>query len=302
MSNYIIGIDGGGTKTYGVLWDNNQKIIKTYQSGFSNFNVDYNKSKENLEDVINNLSDNISSNLKIVIGLSGKSGLKNSDKYINELENKYKAKVAIVDDGLLAMNSLIRNSKVPGIIVISGTGSILYGLNNKKLHTVGGFGHILGDYGSSYHLVIESFKHTINYYEKHNKLDEFSKKLFDKLKITEINELKRIVYDNKKSKIASYAKDIDCIANKNNDVAIKLLEKEAEYLVQQFENMINKIELNKTVKVGLVGSFINKSKIVNKYFLRKINKYDVEIIKNINPVDGAIYIADKLGENDEKNI
>ena len=40
MSKYIIGIDGGGTKTIGVLFDENGNEITRYRGGFANFNID----------------------------------------------------------------------------------------------------------------------------------------------------------------------------------------------------------------------------------------------------------------------
>lgn len=303
MNNFLIGIDGGGTKTRGVLWNENNEIVHEYIGGFSNFIADPIVAKKNLEDTIDQLHKKALGKVTIVIGLSGISGIKNREKYSKELEKKYQAKIHIIDDALLGLEALFKGDEIPAVIIISGTGSNLYGVSKEKFYTIGGFGHILGDNGSSYHLVIEAFKHVINNYEINNSLDDFSQSLFKAIKINEVSDLKKVVYQNTKSEISKYSIIIDDLANQNNKVAISLLKNEANYLAKQFENIVNKMEVSsEEIKVGLIGSFINKSKTVKTHFMNLMKNKNVKIVENLEPIYGAIYFAKKVRNNNEKNI
>ncbi|HSL21538.1 MAG TPA: BadF/BadG/BcrA/BcrD ATPase family protein [Vicinamibacterales bacterium] len=61
----------------------------------------------------------------------------------------YKARLVIVNDALIALEAGIGDG--PGIVVISGTGSIAYGRNaDGEAARAGGWGYVLGDEGSGY--------------------------------------------------------------------------------------------------------------------------------------------------------
>ncbi|WP_443110729.1 BadF/BadG/BcrA/BcrD ATPase family protein [Caloramator sp. mosi_1] len=45
-----------------------------------------------------------------------------------------------------------------GIITISGTGSISVGKKENEIMRAGGWGHILGDEGSGYHISLKALK------------------------------------------------------------------------------------------------------------------------------------------------
>jgi N-acetylglucosamine kinase-like BadF-type ATPase len=61
----------------------------------------------------------------------------------------YKARMVVVNDALIALEAGIGEG--PGIVLISGTGSIAYGRNNNgEAARAGGWGYVLGDEGSGY--------------------------------------------------------------------------------------------------------------------------------------------------------
>lgn len=61
----------------------------------------------------------------------------------------YKARVIVVNDALIALVAAIGTA--PGIVIVSGTGSIAYGRNAAgRAARAGGWGYILGDEGSGY--------------------------------------------------------------------------------------------------------------------------------------------------------
>src|SRR5690606_18783722 len=61
----------------------------------------------------------------------------------------YKARVLVVNDALVALEAGAPGQ--PGIVIISGTGSICYGRNADGMAArSGGWGYVLGDEGSGY--------------------------------------------------------------------------------------------------------------------------------------------------------
>src|SRR5207244_5439169 len=61
----------------------------------------------------------------------------------------YQAKILVVNDALIALQAGVGHD--PGIVIVSGTGSIAYGRNGRgEASRAGGWGYVLGDEGSGY--------------------------------------------------------------------------------------------------------------------------------------------------------
>ena len=61
----------------------------------------------------------------------------------------YKARILVVNDALIALQAGVGDA--PGIVIVSGTGSIAYGRNDQgEASRAGGWGYVLGDEGSGY--------------------------------------------------------------------------------------------------------------------------------------------------------
>lgn len=294
MSKYIIGIDGGGTKTLGVLWDEKGNEIKRIQKGFCNFNVDLKKSKENLESTIEGLINIKNETPTIVIGVSGFSGLKNPSDYENELKIKYNTNVVLRDDGYLALNSVNNKNNLSVVLVISGTGSIVYGLKDDKYYRYGGHGHLLGDEGSSYNVAINAFKYVTNDFDN-NTLSDFSKKFMKKTNIEKTEDIKQLVYHNSKNLIASHSKIVDELARENDSVAISIITKAANDLANQIIKILNKMNENGKFILALRGGMLTNSDLFKESLLNYLKDNNKEFIidtKNNEPVYGALNVME----------
>src|SRR5213078_4483038 len=61
----------------------------------------------------------------------------------------HRSRVLVVNDALIALAAGAGDD--PGIVIISGTGSIVYGRNERvEAARAGGWGHMIGDEGSGY--------------------------------------------------------------------------------------------------------------------------------------------------------
>src|SRR3989339_456546 len=127
MSKYIIGIDGGGTKTLGVLFDIDGHELKRVEFGFSNFSIDEDIAKANVEKTIEALEKDLENDRELFIqmGIAGYSKIKKSTQYVKSLEKKFNALVDLDSDAIIALYSVKQNKNVNVIMVIGGTGSVL---------------------------------------------------------------------------------------------------------------------------------------------------------------------------------
>jgi N-acetylglucosamine kinase-like BadF-type ATPase len=296
MNKYIIGIDGGGTKTLGVLYDIKGNEIKRSVSGFTNFNIDLNKAKANMLEVLDDLTKDIkpSDELFIQMGISGYSKIKDKKAYEDDIGKRYHAKASLESDVLIALYDVKKDQEVNVIMVIGGTGSVLMYSDRYNLEQVGGFGHLLGDEGSAYHLSISALKLIISTYEDINRYDEFSKKILNHLNIQDQFDVRDYVYSHDKTMIASLAKFISQLALDGDEKAKKLIIDEAKHLARQTIKAYLKLKENDKVIIALRGGFLTNAPFVKEALIKelKMSIKDFEINQSTkSPVKGAYYLS-----------
>jgi N-acetylglucosamine kinase-like BadF-type ATPase len=296
MSKYIIGVDGGGTKTLGVLYNLEGREIKRYVSGFSNFNIDYDQATKNLFDVLDQLTKDLkhTDELWIQLGISGYSKIREKESFEDALGEKYNAKVSLESDVLIALYDVKKTLNVNVIMVIGGTGSVVMYSDQHRLEQIGGFGHLLGDEGSAYHLSITALKDVIDVYEDQGSYDDFGELILDHLDIKHHFGIRDFVYANEKTKVADISTFINQLAVDGNEKAIQMIEDEANSLARQTIRAYLKMNSNEHLIIALRGGFLTKSSIMKNTFIEQINMSikDYELNESDeSPVKGAYYLS-----------
>jgi N-acetylglucosamine kinase-like BadF-type ATPase len=157
---YLLGIDGGGTKTLGVIADLNGTPLFSAAGGTSNPQVTgFQKASQVVLEVIQKCCRGVRCqprDLKaVVVGLAGAG--RESDRRRAEIELRKLARkkdfplrnLRIESDARIALEGTLGGR--PGIVVISGTGSIGIAKDqNGDIHRVGGWGRAIGDEGSGF--------------------------------------------------------------------------------------------------------------------------------------------------------
>jgi N-acetylglucosamine kinase-like BadF-type ATPase len=162
------------------------------------------------------------------------------------------------------------------------------------LEQVGGFGHLLGDEGSAYHLSISALKLIISTYEDINRYDEFSKKILNHLNIKDQFDVRDYVYSHDKTMIASLAKFISQLALDGDEKAKKLIIDEAKHLARQTIKAYLKLKENDKVIIALRGGFLTNAPFVKEALIKelKMSIKDFEINQSTkSPVKGAYYLS-----------
>jgi len=149
---HVLGIDAGGTKTVALLADLDGRTIGEGRAGAANLRTEGELEVEKiLHTVIDQATDG--RNVTIAAVCLGMAGVDRQDdaRIIRGVMRRlgFRSNTLIVNDALIA---LVAGAGVnPGVVVISGTGSICYGVSERGLAArAGGWGPTLADEGSGY--------------------------------------------------------------------------------------------------------------------------------------------------------
>ncbi len=152
---YVIGIDGGASKTVGILGDSSGKIIAKGTIGPSNFhNIGIAAAQEAITSIVSQVQRKAHlSERKLDFATVALAGVDSSrDKRVAERfvgEAKIARRSMVVHDSLAALEAAFPGG--PGIIVISGTGCVAAGMNEEGAYfRAGGWGYLVDDEGSAY--------------------------------------------------------------------------------------------------------------------------------------------------------
>jgi N-acetylglucosamine kinase-like BadF-type ATPase len=296
MSKYIIGVDGGGTKTLGCLFDLSGKIIKQAKSDYGNFNVNAKNTILHLKVVLNELTKDIkiADVARIQIGIAGYSNYQAKEQLLKELSELYKTSIDIVTDAEIALYSVKKDTDNQVIMVLGGTGSVVMVEHQNTIKFIGGFGHLLGDEGSGYHLSITALKNIIKQYEDNIPISNLSQNILKEINIDDYQDIKKFVYNNSKSEIAKLSQFIAQYAIKGDEEAIELFKTEGSYLAKQTVNAYNLLDTEQEVLIGIKGGFLLNAPYVKETLeeelINKNIKYKMDASK-LEPVTGAYYLA-----------
>ena len=270
---YILGVDGGATKTTATLYNDKMEVLGHFLGGPMNLQVvSGDKVKEVFENMLNHFNLE-AENIKIGVGAAGAGRLEDVKKLESILKDIGFKKYSVSSDahiGLLAIHG-----KSDGMMIISGTGSIGFAVKDSILYRKGGWGHVLGDEGSGYFIGLSLGKKLFQSFDRDENFPE--KLLQEILKLTNTKnsgEFLKWIYKNDKGEIAK----LSSIVLKNIDYRIcqEIIEKAVEDLKDLLLHLKKVTNLN---SVGFVGGIIENETIVRKKLLFELKKLNIEFVE-----------------------
>jgi N-acetylglucosamine kinase-like BadF-type ATPase len=300
---YVIGVEGGGTKTNAALADENGIIKYRSTSGPSNFLiVGLEKACENiisgLEKCISDSGIPKSDIPVIMLGLTGagraldQNNMKNAFKEYSS-KNGYLFNDILVDsDARISLEAAFPNK--PGMIIIAGTGSIMFGKDGDgNLFRVGGWGRILGDEGSGLYIGKKGLMAVVRQIDGRGEITLISEIISNKHNLNSLETIVKAVYTDNFD-IASLAPSVFEAAEKNDKIALSILDDAAEELCLHIKTMIKKIKFENKIGISFVGSILTNDNYVRTRLLNKISN-EIKVLDVISseaePLDGAIVMA-----------
>lgn len=294
---YIIGVDGGATKTEAVAYSLEDKELGKGYSGSGNLLLDFDKAVKNIINAIQQCINSIKKQdrqrecLCIYLGIAGIEANDNIVKVETLLKEKFHCKVQGSHDSELAHAAILKGED--GIITISGTGSVSYGLYKGKKARTGGWGHILGDEGSGYNIALGAFKRMTLEEDLGWVRSELTQTIMSKLNLDRLNDIKEFIYSASKGDIAAYAPIVVGLAEASEINSVNILKQAGKDLAIMTERVYNKLGINESINIGVNGSILRKVDIVREEF-RSCLERDLDsvniIAEDISATKGACYL------------
>lgn len=304
MSDYVIGMDGGGTKTKVLISDSNQTILDELTGGAINYNgtdkKQIDKNIQSIFQILEKMGYKKHNCRGICIGTAGISNPLVS-KYMKENIERfgYTCPTSIVGDHETALVGALLQTE--GMILIAGTGSICYGKDEHgNTYRTGGYGHLIDDEGSGYAIGRDILSAVVRAYDKREKDTVLTDLVFEYLNIQSMEELIRYVYNPSHSKkdIAKLSVLIGEAYQLRDIAALTIMDKCVSGLIDLTRPILSHMKVNCTVAVA--GSvLLNNQDIMDRFTGRMASEYPkVSIIKPIKDAAyGAIILATKLLED-----
>lgn len=302
MEKVIIAVDAGGTKTKVCAINKDKEIVYEVTGGSGSPAVVKEEAFINMSNLIENVIDHVKEQYEvsfIQLGISGLGAWKDLSKVKQDYFDKFKVETPMESDAILGLYSIIEDKSDEGILVLSGTGSVCAGINNDKTMTIGGFGQLLTETGSSYASVKMLVKNTILHYEETLTYTELGKSFMKEIGATSLTDFRIFMYNQNKSQIASYARFISDQALKGNEEAIEILKIDGRDLAHSVILLHKHLNLSEKTLLGFRGSFIQNAPFVKEELVKTVNEagyFPTVVEGNTDPVYGAYYMAKKKGK------
>jgi N-acetylglucosamine kinase-like BadF-type ATPase len=185
----------------------------------------------------------------------------------------------------------------PGVGVISGTGSNVFGVGpDARSWRAGGWGHVLGDEGSGYWFGLESLRAALSDRESSGPATALSDVAVEFFAAPSVEELAPLLYTKplSKSEVAAFAVETARLAAAGDEVARAIYEDGARRLASQIAAVIARTGLSGDFPVGLIGSAFKAGEVFVGPLKRAIHTVapDARIAPvEMTPVGGSVLLA-----------
>jgi N-acetylglucosamine kinase-like BadF-type ATPase len=244
---HVLGIDAGGTKTVCLLADERGLIVSEGRGAGANLQSSGELAVEKvLHEVMETaIGDRAITPSAICLGIAGVDR-ENDERTVRAIMRRigYKSRVLVVNDALIALVAGAEDS--PGIVIIAGTGSIVYGRNaNFDAARAGGWGHIIGDEGSGYWIGREALAAIMRAADGRGPATKLAEDVLAHFGIDDTSGLPRIVYDRElpRVSVAALGPIVQAASQRGDAVATRILERAADELVLAAGSVAAKLEM-----------------------------------------------------------
>jgi N-acetylglucosamine kinase-like BadF-type ATPase len=304
---FVIGIDGGGTKTAAMLADLKGNVLVEQTGGPSNFQIiGVEKAAEVLFDLIERCCAEIGCSVdevrSIAAGLTGAGREADQERMrIGLVEYAHRGRetlreVIIESDARVALEGAFRGNV--GIILISGTGSIAFGKDQAgNVHRAGGWGRILGDEGSGYSIGRDALNAISKDLDGRGKPTLLTKLVAKQFGLSDQEKIISAIYrDN--FDVALLAPLVIEAATSHDVEASRILNKATFELAEHVRALLNKIEkvsrVRQKIPLAFIGSVISSDNVFSNILRNKIvfSLPQISIVKpQALPAYGAVLLA-----------
>ena len=306
---YILGVDGGNTKTDYYLFDIEGNFIDMYRDGTCSheglkdgFDGTYRVMKEVFDNFLPKHNLTPSDIVASCFGLAGDDHPYQHRKLCEKIELLGFKNYKLVNDSALGIK--VGTKKGYGVCSINGTGTSVSGIGKDgKTIQVGGIGDITGDEAGGRYIsrrVVRKAYDEVMRFGKKTSLTPITLKLIGNTSEEQLMEDIAVIYNRRR--VDYNVLTVACFeeANKGDEVALEILTEMADGLARSAASAVVRLDLGETPEVVLAGSVYVKGScpIMVEEVKRKIDFYsqkkcDTHVL-TVPPATGAIIWAYEL--------
>lgn len=289
---YVIGLDGGGTKTHCALFDTNgnRKDFMEFGAtnhesmpeGFHDLEIELYK----IFDAILERNDIGVENLKhCAFGMAGVD-TQNQHSIISKIIRNYGIKDFVLsNDSYLGIKAGSTNGI--GICAINGTGCSITGIDTKgTMLQVGGLGALTSDKGGGTYLFERAISSVYRSLYKCAQNTYMKDVMFADLGIDSKADFLEKVIEKLQTDSKEYVKKINCLvynaANKNDCAAINILEEVGEEYAWSIGGVLRELDFKTADKIEIILAGSNFTKCANQTSINKLEAMIKSEFKDYN--------------------
>jgi len=297
---YYLGVDGGGSKTYTLIVDEQGNVVGKGHSGNGNHQIDYEAAKANIRESV-----------EMALGQAGLTreqiefayfGLAGADREIDyRILRPMIAELGfprheINCDTMIALRA--GTDRPYGVVLICGTGSNSAGVSPEgQFFQCGGFTYLYGDFGGGGTLCVEVFRSVIRSWDGRERPTLLTKMVLDELGYDSVQAMFDDYLDHDKVPPLRLAKLLFTAASEGDEVAEEILRKQGIELGKSAKAVIKRLVMESlTFDVVLAGSIVTRGEgdFIHKYIREAVGEVapNASIVTlRVEPVVGAVWLA-----------
>jgi N-acetylglucosamine kinase-like BadF-type ATPase len=296
---HVLGIDAGGTKTVCLLADERGVVIGEGRGPGANLHI---AGELALEKVVHEVMEQAIGDRSVMpaalcLGIAGVDR-EDEAQTVRAILRRigHKSRTLVVNDALIALVAAAGDA--PGVVMIAGTGAIVYGRNGQgEAARAGGWGHMIGDEGSGYWIGREALSAVMRGSDGRGPETQLTGEILAHFDVADVSRLPRFVYDraHPRMAVAALGPLVQRVSEQGDAVATRILERAAEELVLAAGSVTSRLEMRGAAFTFYLsgGTFRVVPWLVGELSRRLVEvapRCSVELLAK-EPAQGAVWLA-----------
>jgi glucosamine kinase len=294
-ARYLLGIDGGATKTLAAVLDLEARTVSLGRAGPSN--EDAVGPKAAVEALLHAAGEALEgagiaeAQLGAVVAAVAGTDTASVAGHVRKVRPEW----IVVNDVVGAWATATGGG--PGVGAIAGTGSNVFGVGHDgRSWRTGGWGHLLGDEGSGYWLGVESLRAALRDRDGSGPETALAVAACEFFGRDTVEAVASLVYSKPltKGEIAAFGIPAAEVAELGDPVALELFERGATLLGGQIATVVARTGLEGVFPIGLIGSAYKAGEIYLAPLRRRVARDAPQAqmsLVEIPPVGGSLLLA-----------
>jgi N-acetylglucosamine kinase len=274
--HHVLGVDGGGSRTRCVIASLSGNILARGSGGPSNpLTTGFDGAADAIQAAVEEASRRcgINSFIASVMGLAGTERASTIETLVARLTPLDLGELTIIGDAQVALAGATGCS--PGVVVISGTGSIAYGENGRgETARAGGWGWRLGDEGSGYDIGHRALIAALRDRDGRGPSTLLTESIQGALGLGNLDDLVDLTYRGNmgSEEVAALAGLVGEAAGEGDNVALRILEGAGVELGVSASAVIGRLGLTGGFTLGLVGGVFKLGSLIRDSLERSVRR------------------------------